>query len=59
MQFHDLGIGQVFMLNDEKCMKVQPQKISCCKLKRNACVIDGDKDLIVQENQDVQKIEDE
>lgn len=56
MTFHDLAIGQAFLYKGEKCIKVQPQKISCCKLKRNAATVKGDKDVIVPENQKVELV---
>ena len=55
MRFQDLSVGQAFLYNDEKCIKVQPQKISCCKLKRNAMTVD-DMDVIVPENQEVELV---
>jgi|TARA_B100000902_G_C26904878_1_gene713942 hypothetical protein len=55
MTFHDLAIGQAFLYKGEKCIKVQPVKISCCKLKRNAMTLD-DKDVIVPENQKVELV---
>jgi hypothetical protein len=58
-KFGRLSIGAKFLHDGKECVKVQPQKISCCKLKRNAAIIDGDKDLIIDGNKEVETIEDE
>ena len=41
MQFNDLAIGDKFMFKNQECVKTQVQKLSCCKIKRNACIIEG------------------
>ena len=59
MQFNDLAIGDKFIFKGEECMKTQVQKLSCCKIKRNACIIEGNKDLILNGNEQVDKVENE
>tara|TARA_Y100000004_G_C8957798_1_gene431635 strand:+ start:2266 stop:2454 length:189 start_codon:yes stop_codon:yes gene_type:complete len=58
-KFGRLDVGTKFTLDGQECEKVNPVKKSCCQLKRNARIIEGDEDLIIDGNKEVKVIENE
>jgi hypothetical protein len=58
-KFGRLDVGTKFLLDGHECEKTEVVKKNCCQTKRNARVIDGDKDMIVDGNQEVEVIADE
>tara|TARA_R110002074_G_scaffold46823_4_gene120456 strand:+ start:1061 stop:1240 length:180 start_codon:yes stop_codon:yes gene_type:complete len=59
MQFHELNIGDYFTIGDQKYLKCKVQKISCCRLKRNAVTFPQDEDVIIEKNDEVEKADNE
>ena len=58
-KFGRLSVGTKFVMDGQECEKVNPVKKTCCQLKRNARIIEGDKDLIVNGNKEVEVIKNE
>ena len=58
MKFFELVVGDEFMLNDVKHVKVKEERISCCKVGCNAKVVGDDASkVVVTPLQDVSKVE--
>lgn len=58
MKFFELVIGDEFMLNDVKHVKVKEERISCCKVGCNAKIVGDDASkVVVTPLQDVIKAE--
>ena len=57
MKFFELAVGDEFVLNDVKHVKVTEERISCCKVGCNAKVVgDEASKVVVTPLQDVAKV---
>ena len=58
MKFFELAIGDEFLHNDVKHVKVKEERISCCKVGCNAKIVgDETSKVVVTPLQDVTKVE--
>lgn len=57
MKFFELAVGDEFLLDDVKHVKVKEERISCCKVGCNAKLIsDPNSKVVVTPLQDVTKV---
>lgn len=47
MKFFELAVGEEFLLNDVKHVKVKEERISCCKVGCNAKVVGDEASKVV------------
>lgn len=56
MFFHELKVGDKFTSNNVEFVKVQEQKISCCKIKCNAKKVEDQTDAVFKPKDTVEKV---
>jgi len=56
--FSKLKVGDKFIFNGLEYQKVKEQRISCCKIKRNAVSTKDNKEAVIAPGQQVEKVND-
>lgn len=56
MKFSDLSIGDKFSVAGSEFVKIEPEKISCCRTN-NALKLDDSTKTMIKPNTDVEKVE--
>lgn len=57
--FHEISVGQKFSVDGVQYEKVQEERISCCKIKRNAIKLDDNTGAVIGARQSIDLINEE
>lgn len=55
--FHELKVGDKFTFQNKTYVKAKEQRVSCCKIKKNAVEVETNKDVVIPQTAKVQKID--
>ena len=58
MKFYEVPLDTVFKIpnSEDQYQKVKEERISCCKVKRNAKKLDDESDVVFRPMQDVEVV---